>query len=97
MLSLLLSYQQASNYRPISLLSVVSKLLEKYVHSILWDHLLQQAPLSSNQWRYQSGKSTVTSLLAATNDWQNNLDHQIDIMCISLSSKKLLIKALGKD
>ena len=82
----------ASNYRPISLLSVVSKLLEKYVHSILWDHLLNQAPLSSNQWGYQSGKSTVASLLAATNDWQSKLDNQTDVMCIFFDFQKAFDK-----
>ena len=32
-----------SNYRPISLLSIVSELLEKIVYTILWDHLLEHA------------------------------------------------------
>ena len=75
----------ASNYRPISLLSVVSKLLEKYVYSLLWTHLLENAPLSTNQWGFQKGKSTVTSLLAAT---QNILDQRGNVMCVFFDFSK---------
>ena len=39
-----------ADYRPISLLSVVSKLLERHVHSLLSSHLNEQGLLSSSQW-----------------------------------------------
>ena len=78
----------ASNYRPISLLSVVGKLLEKYVYSLLWNHLQEHAPLSTNQWGFQSGKSTVTSLLAVNYDWQSILDQQGSVMCIFFDYRK---------
>ena len=48
-----------SNYRPISLLLIVSKMLERYVYTLLWDHLINPAPLSVNHWGFQSGRSTV--------------------------------------
>ena len=46
----------------------------KYVYSLLWDHLSVQALLSNKQWGFQPSKSTVTSLLSATYDWQNIID-----------------------
>ena len=33
-----------SDYRPVSLPCIVCKLLEKRVHSLLWEHLLEHAP-----------------------------------------------------
>ena len=38
-----------SGYRPISLLSVVSKLLEKLIHSRISEHLAEYAPISDAQ------------------------------------------------
>ena len=67
------SISSAFNYQPISLLSVVSKLLEKYIYSLLWDHLSVQAPLSNKQWGFQPGKSTVASLLSATYEWNGRI------------------------
>ena len=51
-----------NNCRPISLLSVLSKLLERHVHKLLADHLSTHYPLSNSQWGVSEGKSTVTAL-----------------------------------
>ena len=79
-----------SNYRPISLLyiPIVSKMLERYVYMLLWDHLINHAPLSVNQWGFQSGRSTVTSLLATTHDWHRFLDQRKDVMCVFFDFQK---------
>ena len=37
------------NYRPISLLSILSKLLEKHMHSLILGHLQSVSPLASQQ------------------------------------------------
>ena len=37
------------NYRPISLLSVLSKMLEKHIHALIYSHLNQYHPLSDSQ------------------------------------------------
>ena len=39
-----------SNYRPISLLSVLSKVLERHIHMLITDHLTEHHMLSDNQW-----------------------------------------------
>jgi len=48
-------------YRPIPLLSVVSKLLEKHIYALLLQHLIENNFLSESQWGFTSGKSTVTA------------------------------------
>ena len=55
-----------SNYRPVSLLSILSKLLEKHIQSHLLDHLADNCPLSDKQWGFfLKGRSTTGALLSA--------------------------------
>ena len=63
-----------SNYRPISLLSIPSKLLERIVHRRLLRHLLVNDILSPRQFGFHPGSSTQKALLAATHDWHRCLD-----------------------
>ena len=51
-----------AKFRPISLLSVLGKLLETHVKNILLEHFGLCAPLSDLQWRFTSGKSTTGAL-----------------------------------
>ena len=44
----------ASNYRPISLLCVVSKVLEKHVYAIVLRHAMSRNLISSKQWGFLS-------------------------------------------
>ena len=51
------------NYRPISLTSVVCKLMEKMVKDAVLAHLIENNLLSKKQFGFVSGRSTVTQLL----------------------------------
>ena len=51
-----------SDFRPISLLSLVSKLLEKHVHSILLDFCFQQDLISPMQFGFLPSRSTTSAL-----------------------------------
>ena len=53
----------AENYRPISLTSIVCKLMEKLVKDAVLTHLLEHNLLSKKQFGFISGRSTVTQLL----------------------------------
>ena len=46
------------------LLPVVSKMLECHFHYLIAKYLSEHHPLVNTQWGFQSGKSTVTALLA---------------------------------
>ena len=61
-------HESPSNYRPISLLSVTSKLLECYFHQLITDHWSDNHPLANTQWEFQPAKSTVSALLSTTYD-----------------------------
>ena len=77
-----------SNYKPVSLLSIASKLLEKIVYSLLWDYLTEHAPISDCQWCFQKGKSTTTALPSTIHDWCSLVDKHYDIACVFFDFKK---------
>ena len=52
-----------TNYRPISLLSVFSKIFEKLVHQQLYDFMISQAVIYESQFGFQKGRSTLHSLI----------------------------------
>ena len=48
-----------SNYRPVSLLPILSKLLEKHIQVYLMEHLEKISPISAQQWGFSKGKSKM--------------------------------------
>ena len=65
---------QTSNYRPISLLSVLSKLLEKHLYKHILKHIESTMPLALQQWGFRSGRSTVSALLDVVHKWLQSMD-----------------------
>ena len=60
---------QCSNYRPVSLTSVVSKVMERIIVAQLTEYLRQHNIISKQQHGFFSRRSTVTNLLETLNDW----------------------------
>ena len=58
-----LDKEELSNYRPISNLSLISKIMERVVKSRLTDHLTSNSLLNSHQSAYCKHHSTKTALL----------------------------------
>ena len=76
------------NYRPISLLSVLSKVLEKHIHTLLFRHLEQYYPLSDCQWGFRNGRSTVSALLLTVHHWLQLLESGMDVCAVFLDYRK---------
>ena len=53
----------AENYRPISLTSLICKLMETFVKRAIMNHLTDLNPLSDKQYGFINGRSTTTELL----------------------------------
>ena len=64
-----------NNYRPISVIPVVSKVFEKNVYDQLYQYLNYNKLLSSCQSGFRSLHNTLTALLEATNSWSVNIDN----------------------
>lgn len=63
-----------NNYRPISLLSVFSKILEKIVNSRLTAFLDKHKVLSDNQFGFRKGKSTEDAAIYLSNKISSFID-----------------------
>ena len=63
-----------SNYRPIFVLPVVSKLFEKLIYDQLYQYLDTHKYLASHQSGIRSLHSVVTCLLKGTSDWFFDID-----------------------
>ena len=77
-----------SNYRPISLLSIVSKLLERHFHSLITEHLSDIHYPFDQQWGFQPKKSTTTSLLLTLHDWLQHVDNGKEVCAVFFDLKK---------
>ena len=55
---------KAENYRPISLTSIVCKLIESFIKESIMDHMRAGNLLSSKQYGFTNGRSTTTQLLS---------------------------------
>ncbi len=66
-----------SNYRPISILPVLSKILEKIVSSQLTTYLESNKYLSNTQHGFRPKLSTETALTVITNKIYNNMDGKL--------------------
>ena len=65
---------EKSNYRPISVLPVISRLFEKLVFDQLYQYMKENGLFSPDQSGFLRLHSTLTCLLKNTDDWYNGLD-----------------------
>ena len=76
------------HYRPISLLSVLSKLMERHVYHLIADHCLDHELLSADQWGFRPGRSTVSALVCAVDDWLSELEGNGSVCCAFFDLQK---------
>ena len=68
------SKQSMDNYRPISVLPVLSKVFEKVVHKQLSEYLEKNDLLSKNQYGFRNGRSTQQAITILTDHIATNID-----------------------
>ena len=93
---------QVNNYRPISLLSIISKVAERCIYNHIFPHIVNL--LHPSQHGFLSGKSTATQLVQFLMDASATIDNssQIDVIYTDFAkafdsvSHKLLLEKLCK-
>ena len=78
---------EISNYRPISLLSIFSKILEKQMKIHLVKYLEQKSILSSHQFGFRNGLSTFDALNSLSKDLFNALDNRMSAITVYIDFK----------
>ncbi|EYC13094.1 hypothetical protein Y032_0045g1264 [Ancylostoma ceylanicum] len=68
-------FHKANNYRPISITSIFARLFEKILKKRIVHHLESNTIISQHQHGFQRGKSTVTAMLSALNDWTQVIEN----------------------
>ena len=63
------SRAEVGNYRPVSLTSVVCKVMEKLVRNAILDHMFDNAFISGYQHGFLPGRSCTTQLLEVLDKW----------------------------
>ena len=80
--------EQPSGYRPISVLPVVSKLIERHVKSVILDFLKDNSPISSKQWGFMSNRCTISALIKVIDDWSKALDEGYEVCVVFFDVSK---------
>lgn len=76
------------NYRPISILTSLSKIFEKVINKRIIEYLELNHLLSSNQYGFRRGKSTSEAVLKLTDFVTKNLDSKKKTLAIFLDLAK---------
>ena len=79
--------EEVGNYRPISILPVISKVIEKVVAKQLMNHLELNNLLSHTQHGFRAGLSTETALLKITDAIYENMNKKISLLTLCDLSK----------
>ena len=86
------SRQDKSNYRPISLLTICSKIYEKIIFDSLYSFLIENHLLSPNQSGFRPGDSTINQLLAITTEIYNSFEKRQETRAAFLDISKAFDK-----
>jgi hypothetical protein len=73
-----------NNYRPISLLSIISKIMESIINDKLRFHLFGQNLISDYQFGFRPKHSTLDLLTATTQKWADALDKGQEVKVVAL-------------
>ena len=77
----------AGNYRPISVLPAISKIMEKILYDQLYCYLSKFRFVSDGQFGLRKFHSTAPALLDCTNDWYVNLDKKMFNLVVQIDLK----------
>ena len=89
--------QILSNYRPISLLPVCSKILERLIYNSMYKHISDNNILSPNQSGFRTGDLSINQLLSVTYHIFNYFDEEMETRTIFVDIYKDFHKGGTKD
>lgn len=82
------SKQDCDNYRPVTLLSIPSKIFENMLSAQIDNHLNQFNLISEHQWGFRPNRSTEYALLHMTEIWQQAIDQGKIVVALFIDFRK---------
>ena len=76
------------NYRPISLLPISGKILEKLIFDNLYKYIFENNFISDKQSGYRKGDSTIKQLLSITHEIHKAFDSDHEVRAVFLDISK---------
>ena len=80
--------KEASNYRPISILSQFDKILEKLIYSRIINFIEKNELLCENQFGFRKNSSTIFAINSIYDKFINNIDQNLYTCCLFLDLSK---------
>ena len=80
--------------RPISVLSIVSKTLERHIHMLISSFLSENSILSEHQWGFISHRSTTSALCLITHNWLRTLEDGNEVCSVFFDLRKAFDRVL---
>ena len=84
--------QLIENYRPISLLPVCGKILERLIYNKMFEFFTENELISQNQSGLKPGDSCISQLLCITHDIYQSLDDGLETRAVFLDISKAFDK-----
>ena len=88
---------ETTNYRPVSLTCLPSRLCEKTVRNTIMKHMNENNLFSSCQYGFRNKRSCILQLLDVLDDWSKYYDEnkQIDYVYLDIKKHLTLFLMLG--
>jgi hypothetical protein len=78
----------ATNYRPVSLTSIVCKVLEQLIRDHIMKHMFRNKLFSNKQFGFINGRATSLQLMHVLNEWTEALEQNNYVDCIYMDFQK---------
>ena len=77
-----------TGYKPISILPVLSKVIERHIKAIIVEQLELSSPISPRQWGVMSSKSSISVLIKVVDDWSRALNQGFEVCIVFYNISK---------
>ena len=85
------------NYRPVSLLPICGKIIERLLYNRLDEYFIENELISSSQSSFKPGDSCINQLLSITHDIYQSFDDGFEIRGVFLDISTTFDKVWHKD
>lgn len=86
----------AGNYRPVSLTSIISKVMERILRDHITKHMDTNKLFTNQQYGFRTGRSTALQLLNVLNEWVEALDQGYTVNRVYMDFQKAFDKVPHK-